>query len=94
VRLIVARQLKCRADLVIDVEGYIERHYESLRSLASRMAETVESTGRSVTLEPMPANERRVVHLALANHPAVATRSTGDKDIRKVVILPKARQGA
>jgi len=92
VRLIVARRLKCRADLVIDVEEYKERHYESLRALASRLAQKVAASGRSITLEPMPANERRVVHLALANHPMVVTQSIGDRDIRKVVILPKSRQ--
>jgi spoIIIJ-associated protein len=92
VRLIVARRLKCRADLVIDVEEYKERHYESLRALASRLAQKVAASGRSITLEPMPANERRVVHLALADHPMVVTQSIGDRDIRKVVILPKSRQ--
>ena len=92
VRLIVARQLRCRADLVIDVEEYKERHYQSLRALAMRMAQKVESSGQSITLEPMPANERRIVHLALADHPAVTTQSTGDRDIRKVVIIPKSRQ--
>jgi spoIIIJ-associated protein len=92
VRLIVARRLRCRADLVVDVEEYKERHFQSLRTLATRMAQKVESSGQSITLEPMPANERRIVHLALADHPAVITQSTGDRDIRKVVIIPKSRQ--
>jgi spoIIIJ-associated protein len=59
VRLIVARRLRCRADLVVDVEEYKERHFQSLRTLATRMAQKVESSGQSITLEPMPANERR-----------------------------------
>jgi spoIIIJ-associated protein len=92
VRLIVARRIRCRADLVVDVEEYKERHFQSLRTLAARMAQKVESSGQSITLEPMPANERRIVHLALADHPAVITQSTGDRDIRKVVIIPKSRQ--
>jgi len=92
VRLVVARRLRCRADLVVDVEEYKERHFQSLRTLATQMAQKVDSSGQSITLEPMPANERRIIHLALADHPAVITQSTGDRDIRKVVITPKSRQ--
>ena len=90
VRLIVARRLVARADLVIDVEEYKARHYEALRGMAVRMAQRVVSSGRSMALEPMPANERRVVHLALAEHSGVDTQSIGDRDERKVVILPKS----
>jgi spoIIIJ-associated protein len=88
-RLIVAHRLKARVPISIDVEGYKQRHYQALRRLALRLAEKVKATGQSVTLEPMPANERRIVHLALAEHPDVITQSVGDGDSRKVIIVPK-----
>ena len=89
VRLIVAHHLKTRVDLVVDVEGYKERRHQSLEAMALRLAERVASSKQSITLEPMPAYERRVVHLALADHPNVMTRSIGDEESRKVIIVPK-----
>ena len=55
-------------------------------ALAFSMAEHVRETGRSVVLEPMPANERRIVHMALSKDPTVGTSSVGEGDARKVSI--------
>ena len=90
-RLIVAHQQKARVPLTVDVEGYKRRRYGSLRELAARMAQQAVSTRQSRTLEPMPADERRVVHLALAVHPDVVTQSVGEGELRKVVIVPRNR---
>jgi spoIIIJ-associated protein len=89
VRLIVGHQTKAWVPIIVDVEGYKQRRYEALRALAWRMAEQVEANGMPFTLEPMPAYERRIIHLALAEHPAVTTESIGEGEARKVVILPK-----
>ena len=89
VRLIVAHQAKARVPIVIDVEGYKQRRYEALQALARRMAEQVKDRGRSFALEPMPAYERRIIHLTLADNPDVTTESTGDGEVRKVVIVPR-----
>jgi len=89
VRLIVAQQTKAWVPLTIDVEKYKQRRYESLQALARRMAEQVEARGVPFTLEPMTAYERRIIHLTLADHPAVTTQSVGEGEARKVVILPK-----
>lgn len=91
VRLIVAEQLKAWLPLTIDVAGYKKRRREALESLALRLAEKVKTSRRSMTLEPMPAGERRIIHLALANHPDVSTQSTGEGEGRKVVILLKKK---
>ena len=91
VRLIIAHQAKARVPIVIDVEGYKQRRYEALQALARRMAEQVKIKGRPFTLEPMPAYERRIIHLALADDPDVTTESTGEGEVRKVVILPKGQ---
>jgi len=84
--LAVNRRFGNAAPFHVDVEGYRRRREVWLRDLAFRMAERVRSTGRSVALEPMPANERRIVHIALAKDPTVGTTSVGEGERRKVEI--------
>lgn len=84
--LMVSHQVKARVLLSMDVEGYRERRYEALKNLALRMAERVRDTGQPVTLEPMPPSERRIIHLALQEHPEVITQSMGEGESRKVTI--------
>ncbi len=86
VNLIVGRRFRQGAPFTVDVEGYRRRREESLLALAFRMAEQVRSTGKSISLEPMPPNERRIVHLALAKDPTVGTASVGEGESRKVTI--------
>jgi spoIIIJ-associated protein len=88
VNLIVGRKLKAKAAFGVDVAGYRRRREESLKSLALHMAERVRTTHQLMTLEPMPPNERRIVHLALAQDATVITESIGDGENRKVVIRP------
>ncbi len=88
-RLIVSRKTRRWYPLVVDVEQYKARRERSLRRLAQRMAERVSFSRQPVALEAMPAYERRIVHLALRDHPTVATRSVGEGDQRKVTIIPK-----
>ena len=89
VRLMVSHQTKVWTPIVIDVEGYKQRRSEALQTLAVRMAEQVRTRGTPFTLEPMPAYERRIIHLALTDHPDVTTQSIGEGDLRKVVIIPE-----
>jgi spoIIIJ-associated protein len=91
VRLLVGQQVKTWVPIVIDVEGYKQRRYQALESFARQMAERVKTKGAPFTLEPMPAYERRIVHMALANHPDVITESIGQGETRKVVIQPKKK---
>jgi len=88
VSFIASRRLGDRVNLFVDVSGYQERRYETLRSLAQRVARRVASSGREVPLEPMPPNERRIVHMALADDPDVSTISEGMGDGRRVIIEP------
>lgn len=88
-RLMVAEKLKMWIPISVDIAGYKKRRYESLRGLALRLAEQVKRSRRLITLEPMPADERRIIHLALADHPDVATESMGEGEARKVAILLK-----
>jgi spoIIIJ-associated protein len=90
-RLIVSKELGDNVTLVIDVEGYLTRRERQLRQLAHRMAEQATKTGRKQTLEPMPPNERRIIHMELREDPQVTTESSGDEPHRKVSIFPKAQ---
>ncbi len=89
VRLIVSKELGKSVYLVVDVEGYRTRREQQLNKIAKRMAEQVITTGRSLALEPMPPNERRIIHIALRDNPDVYTESTGEGQHRKIVIYPK-----
>lgn len=87
--LIVGKQLDRWVPLMIDVQGYRSRRERQLRQLARRMAEQAVHTGRRQVLEPMPANERRLIHLELRDHPLVTTESVGEEPSRKVTIYLK-----
>jgi spoIIIJ-associated protein len=88
-RLMFARQTKSKIPLMLDIEGYKQRRFEDLKTLALNVADQVKAKRSSVRLEPMPPFERRIVHMALANDPDVETESIGEGEARKVVISPK-----
>ena len=87
--LIVSKEAGKWVQLIVDVEGYRDRRERQLRQMARRMAEQALKTGRRQVLEPMPASERRIIHLELRGHPGVTTESTGDDPARKVTIVPR-----
>jgi spoIIIJ-associated protein len=84
--LIVSKELGRWVPLLIDIQGYRSRRERQLRQLGRRMADQAVQTGRKQTLEPMPANERRIIHLELRDHPQVFTESVGEEPYRKVTI--------
>ncbi len=88
-RLLISKQLNRGLNLVVDVEGFRQRRQEQLRRMARRTAEQVVQRGRPIALEPMPPDERRLVHLELRDHPSVYTESLGEGNKRKVTIYPK-----
>ena len=88
-RLIVSKELGRSVLLILDVEGYRARRERQLRRLAAQMAEQALATGRRQMLEPMPANERRIIHMELRENPDVTTESFGEDPRRKVSISPK-----
>lgn len=77
--------------LIIDVQGYRTRRERQLRQLARRLADQVVETGRKQVLEPMPANERRIIHLELRYHPFVTTASIGEEPLRRATIFLKPK---
>ena len=90
--LIVGREVGHWVPLLIDVQGYRERRERQLRQMAVRMADQVVKTGRRISLEPMTATERRIIHLALRDNNQITTESIGEEPSRKVVIYPKDKK--
>jgi spoIIIJ-associated protein len=86
--LIVSKELGRSIPLIVDVEGYRARREQLIRQLARRMADQAIKTGRRQVLEPMPASERRLVHIELRSNPQVTTESVGEEPRRKVTIIP------
>lgn len=77
------------ARVVLDVGDYREKREQTLRELADRLAKRAIRYHKEVVLEPMNPQERRIIHSALQDHPAVFTYSQGEEPFRKVVIAPK-----
>ncbi len=89
IRLMVSKEMRSWQHIVVDVESYRVRRRRSLRQMAKKMAEQAVATRKRMVLEAMTAYERRIIHLALKDHPAVFTKSIGSDDNRKVTIIPK-----
>ena len=91
VNLIVAKKEGEYHRIAVDVENYRGRREEQLRDVADRAAKRVLQTGKIIQLEPMPAIERRIVHMALVENPKIRTQSVGVEPNRRIVILPATK---
>ena len=89
VNLMLSREMGVWTRILVDVEDYRGRRERQLREIAERAAQRVIETGKMLQLEAMPALERRWVHLALRNHPDVATQSIGEEPNRRIIVLPR-----
>jgi spoIIIJ-associated protein len=89
---IVGKQLGEKHMVVVDTERYRERRKENLEQLAHRMGEKAKSTGRPVSLQPMSASDRRIVHLALKHDREIETRSEGEGGLKNIKIIPRKRR--
>ena len=89
VNLIVNRNSDRWVRVILDIEGYRTRREESLIGLAERVARQVARNRRPIALEPMPANERRIVHMTLKGQPGVSTSSSGEGAMRRVTVFPQ-----
>ena len=89
--IVVNRRRKSRRQVIVDAEGYRERRTSSLHMLADRVAQRVAREHEAVTLKPMTAAERKVIHLHLKDHPRVETVSEGQEPHRAVVVAPRRK---
>jgi spoIIIJ-associated protein len=94
VNKVVNKHNQNRTRVLVDIEGYLETRKENLEKMALRLAEKSKKIGKPMTLGPMNAYDRRIVHLALQDFSEVQTRSRGDGPLRKLLILPKKRNAA
>jgi spoIIIJ-associated protein len=87
--LMLSKRFRHWPHVVIDIQGYRARREQSLRSLALRVAQRVRRNRRAFTLEAMPANDRRIIHLTLRERSDVETYSIGEGAARRVVVAPR-----
>lgn len=88
---ISSKGLDNRIRVILDIEGYKAKREKALEDLAEKLEKTVIKTRKSVTLEPMQAYERKIIHTKLQNSEKVETRSIGEEPRRKVVISLKRK---
>ena len=82
------RSINGRKMIIIDTEAYRKRREESLVTLAEKLGEKVKKTKKAVTVSHMNAHDRRIIHMALQNDESLTTRSRGEGEYRKIVIIP------
>ncbi len=90
INLLTNRRIETYTRVIVDIEGYRSRREESLIGLAERVARQVVRSRRPIQLEPMPPNERRIVHLVLRANPDVTTESHGEGNNRRITVQPRA----
>ena len=88
---VAGKGIENRVRVILDIEGYKEKREKALEDLAEKLARTVIKTKKSVTLEPMQAYERKIIHTKLQNNDVVETRSIGEEPRRRVVISLKRK---
>ncbi len=89
--LLASRHVAAERRVVVDVEKYRQRRENTVREIAERAATQVKVTGDPITLDAMQPFERRAIHLALQDDPAVTTGSIGEEPDRRVVVSPATR---
>lgn len=83
---IANKEIEEKVRVILDISGYKEKRKKVLEELADKISKTVIKTGKKVTLEPMPAYERKIIHSRLQNNKKVTTDSVGEEPHRKVVV--------
>ena len=97
IQYIVNKSISKYADnrkmIVVDTEAYRKRREDSLLALAAKLAEKVKKSKKALTVGHMNAHDRRIIHLALQNDESLTTKSRGEGEFRKIVIMPVKKGG-
>ena len=88
---IASKGVENRVRVILDIEGYKAKREKALEDLAEKLEKTVIKTKKSVTLEPMQAYERKIIHTKLQDSTMVETRSIGEEPRRRVVVSLKRK---
>lgn len=87
-RLLVLRTVPDHNFIILDINNYKEKRQKLLEKLAEKIIKDIRKTKKSIVLDPMPAYERRIIHLKLAEQPDIVSESTGQEPERKIVVRP------
>ncbi|MFP3867326.1 MAG: RNA-binding cell elongation regulator Jag/EloR [Desulfobacteraceae bacterium] len=90
---ILAKQTKKKPRVVIDIESYRERHRQALIDMALKYGDKVKRVGKPLTLSPMNAHDRRIIHLTLQPDKELKTKSRGEGLYKKIIIYPAKKKG-
>ena len=85
------KEIEEKVRVILDISGYKEKRKKVLEELADKISKTVVKTGKKVTLEPMPAYERKIIHSRLQNNKKVTTESVGEEPHRKIIVELKRK---
>lgn len=88
---IANKDIEEKVRVILDISGYKEKRKKVLEELADKISKTVVKTGKKVTLEPMPAYERKIIHSRLQNNKKVTTESVGEEPHRKIIVELKRK---
>lgn len=89
----VNKQLKEPVKIFLDINQYKERRADSLTKMAARLGEKAKSMGKTITVGPFNAHDRKIIHLTLKEDPSIETESLGEGDMKRVKIIPKSQEG-
>jgi spoIIIJ-associated protein len=89
----VNKQLKSSMRVLIDVDDYRKRRSDSMAKMAQRLGEKAKRTGHSLTVGPLNAHDRRIIHITLKEDPSLKTESLGEGELKKVKIIPMKKEG-
>ena len=88
---IANKNIEEKVRVILDISGYKDKRKKVLEELADKISKTVIKTGKRVTLEPMPAYERKIIHSRLQNNKKVVTESVGEEPHRKIIVELKRK---
>lgn len=89
----VNKQLKESVRVILDIDDYRKRRVDILKKMALRLGEKTKSIGHALTIGPFNAHDRRIIHITLQDDPSLKTESFGEGALKKISIIPKAKEG-
>ena len=89
----VNRRLKEPVRVVLDIAHYKKKRTDSLTKMAVRLGESAKRTGNGVTIGPLNAHDRRIIHVTLKEDPSLRTESLGDGEMKRLRIIPTKKEG-
>jgi spoIIIJ-associated protein len=89
----VNKQLKSSMRVLIDIDDYRKRRVDRMAKMAQRLGEKAKRTGHSLTVGPLNAHDRRIIHITLKEDPSLKTESLGEGELKKVKIIPMKKEG-